>query len=66
MHTVKSVASTKRKRRFPHFLQKGYWDGGGIWRPGLFVSTVGINGAISQKSICDQGEQDTGHTQLEF
>ena len=66
VNTLKSVTSKKLKQRFSHFLQKVYWDGGGIWRPGFFVSTVGINETIIQKYVRDQGEQDTGQAQLEF
>ncbi len=66
VNTLKSVTSKNLKQRFPHFLQKVYWDGGGIWSQGFFVSTVGINEAINQRYIRDQKEQGTGQAQLEF
>ena len=66
VNTVKSVTSKHLKQRFSHFLQKGYWDGGGIWSQGFFVSTVGINEVIIQRYIREQGEQDSGQAQLEF
>jgi len=63
---LKAVTSLKLKQRFPHFLQKAYWDGGGIWSKGFFVSTVGINEAIIRRYVRYQGEQDTGQAQLDF
>ena len=66
VNTMKSATSKHLKQRFPHFLQKVYWDGGGIWSQGFFVSTVGINEAIIQRYIREQGEQDSGQAQLEF
>jgi putative transposase len=64
--TLKSVTSARMKEKFPHFLGKVYWDGGGIWGRGFFVSTVGINEAIIRHYVRYQGEQDTGQAQLEF
>jgi putative transposase len=64
--TLKSVTSARLKEKFPHFLRKVSWDGGGIWGRGFFVSTVGINEAIIQRYVQYQGEQDTGQAQLEF
>ncbi len=66
VNTMKSVSSKNLKQRFPHFLQKVYWDGGGIWSQGFFVSTVGINEAVIQRYIREQGKQDSGQVQLEF
>ena len=63
--TVKSVTSRQVKEKVPHFLGKVYWDGGGIWGRGSFVSTVGINEAIIRPYVRYQGEQDTGQAQLE-
>ncbi len=66
VETLKSVTSRMLKEKFAHFLRKGYWHGGAIWRPGFFVSTVGINEQIIQQYIRHQGTQDTGQAQLEF
>ena len=66
VNTMKSVSSKNLKQRFPHFLQKVYWDGGGIWSQGFFVSTVGINEAVIQRYIREQGKQDSGQVQLNF
>jgi putative transposase len=63
---LNSVTSRQLKESVPHFLRKVYWDGGGIWGRGLFVSTVGINDAIIRRYGRYQGEQDTGQAQLEF
>jgi len=64
--TLKSVTSAGLKEKFPHFLRKVYWDGGGIWGRGLFMSTGGINEAIIRRYVRYQSEQDTGQAQLEF
>jgi putative transposase len=64
--TLKSVTSAHMKEKFPHFLGKVYWDGGGVWGRGFFVSPVGINEAIIRRYVRYQGEQDTGQAQLEF
>ncbi|MGD9727266.1 MAG: transposase [Nitrospiraceae bacterium] len=31
VETLKSVTSRRLKEKFPHYLAKVYWDGGGIW-----------------------------------
>jgi len=64
--TLKSVTRAGLKEKFPHFLRQVYWDGGGIWGGGLFVSTGGINEAIIRRYVRYHSEQDTGHAQLEF
>lgn len=66
VETMKTVSSLKLKQQFPHFLQKVYWDGAGIWSKGFFVSTVGINETIIRSYVRYQGKQDTGQAQLEF
>jgi putative transposase len=45
VETLKSVTSRRLKEKFQHYLAKVYWDGGGIWARGFFVSTVGLNEA---------------------
>jgi len=64
--TLKSVTSAGLKEKFPHFLRKVHWDGGGTWGRGLFVRTVGINEAIIRRYVQYQSEQDTGQAQREF
>ena len=64
--TLKSVTSRELWAKFPHFLPKVYWDGGGVWTRGFFVSTVGITEAIIRRYVRYQGEQDTGQAELEF
>ena len=66
VNILKSVSSKCLKQCFPPFLQIVYWDGGGIWSQGLFVSTVGINESLIQRYLRDQGKQDTGQAQREF
>ena len=66
VETMKSVTSTKLKEKFSHFLNKVYWDGGGIWTRGFFVSTVGVNEAVIKNYVKYQGQQDTGQAKLEL
>jgi putative transposase len=40
IETLKSVSSGRLKMKFPHFLSKVYWDDGGIWARGFFVSRL--------------------------
>ena len=64
--TMKSITSKRMREKFPHFLQKIYWDDKGIWARGFFVSTVGINEATIRKYIRYQGKQDAGQAELEL
>ena len=64
--TMKSVTSARLREKFPHFLTKVYWDNGGIWARGFFVSTVGINETVIRKYVRYQGQQDAGQTQFEW
>ena len=66
VETLKSVTSRRLKEKFPHFLKKVYWDGGGIWAQGFFVSTVGINEEIIRRYVRHQGQQDAGQTKFEW
>ena len=66
VETLKSVTSRQLQEKFPHVLSKVYWDGGGVWARGLFASTVGINEATIRHYVQHQGEQETGHAQLEW
>lgn len=64
--TLKTNTSRALRIKFPHFLNKVYWDNGGIWSKGFFVSTVGINEEIIRQYVQHQGEEDTGQAQLEL
>ena len=66
VETMKKNTSRALREKFLHFLGKVYWDGGGIWSKGFFVSTVGINEEIIKRYIQMQGEEDAGQAQLEF
>jgi len=48
VETLKKHTSRALSERFA-FLAKAYWDREGIWSPGYFVSTVGINEAIIRR-----------------
>ena len=43
VETIKKNTSRSLRVKFSRFLSKVYWDGGGIWSKGFFVSTVGID-----------------------
>ena len=66
VEVLKSVMAMRLKMKFPHFLGKVYWDGGGIWARGFFVSTVSINESVIRKYVRYQGQQDAGQAKLEF
>lgn len=62
---IKSNTSKALKEKFG-FLEKVYWDGGGIWGVGYFVSTVGINGKTIKRYVEMQGREDAGQAELEI
>ena len=66
VEVIKSVTSRRMKEKFPHFLEKVYWDGGGIWSKGFFVSTVGINEAVIRRYVKYQGQEDAAQTKFEW
>ena len=66
VNVMKSNTSRALRKKFSHFLKKVYWDGGGIWSKGYFVSTVGIDEEIIRRYVQMQGEEDAGQAQLEL
>ncbi len=66
VETLKSVASRQLNKKFPHMVRRVYWDGERVWARGVFASTVGINEATIRPYERHQGEQETGHAQLEL
>ena len=62
---IKAKTGLLMRRKFP-FLDKVYWGIGGIWSPGYFVSTTGINEKTIRKYIEMQGQEDSGQAKLEF
>lgn len=63
---IKTNTSKALREKFSHFLKKVYWDNGGIWSKGFFVSTVGINEEIIKHYVQMQGKEDAGQAQLEL
>ena len=61
---VKQNTSRELKQRFP-FLKKVYWGTDAVWSEGYFVSTVGIDEAVIQAYIENQGKKDAGQTKFE-
>ena len=62
---IKKNTSRALREKF-QFLDKVYWDRGGIWSKGDFVSTVGITEEIIRRYVAKQGQEDAGQAQLEF
>lgn len=65
VEAIKSNTSHKMKEKFL-YLRKVYWDEGGIWAAGFFVSTAGINEEIIKNYVKMQGEHDSGQLTLEL
>jgi len=65
VETLKKNTSRHLRKKF-RFLDKVYWDNGGIWLRGYFVSTVGINEEVIRKYVEMQGKEDTGQAELEL
>ena len=61
---VKQNTSREMKQKFP-FLKKVYWGTDAVWSEGYFVSTVGIDEAVIQPYIENQGKKDAGQTKFE-
>ena len=62
---VKQNSSRELKQKFP-ILRKVYWGTDSIWSDGYFVSTVGIDEAVIQAYIENQGKKDAGQTKFEI
>jgi putative transposase len=65
VETIKKNTSRVLREKF-RFLDKVYWDRGGIWSKGYFASTVGITEEIIRRYAAKQGQEDAGQAQLEF
>jgi putative transposase len=62
---VKQNTSREMKQKFS-FLRKVYWGTDAVWSEGYFVSTVGIDEAVIQAYIENQGKKDAGQTKFEI
>ena len=62
---VKQNTARELKQKFP-FLKKVYWGTDSVWSEGYFVSTVGIDEAVIQTYIENQGKKDAGQTKFEI
>ena len=62
---IKTNTSQGMKDAFP-FLKQVYWGTTAFWSEGYFVSTVGINQAIIQSYIKQQGAEDENKTAMLF
>lgn len=62
---IKQNTSRELKQKFP-FMKDVYWGTNAVWSEGYFVSTVGINEAMIQKYIENQGKKDSGQIRLGF
>ena len=62
---IKQNTSRELRQKFP-FLKQVYWGTEAVWSEGYFVSTVGIDEAVIQAYIEDQGKKDAGQTKFEI
>lgn len=62
---IKSKTSLQLKHKFQIF-QQIYWDRGGIWSVGYFVSTVGADEKVIRRYVAEQGKEDEGQAQLDW
>ena len=62
---IKQNTSRELKQKFP-FLKQVYWGTQAIWSDGYFVSTIGVDEAVIQAYIKNQGKKDAGQTKFEF
>jgi len=62
---IKQNTSRRIKQKFP-FIKQVYWGTDAIWSEGYFVSTVGVNEAVIQAYIKNQGKKDAGQTKFEI
>ncbi len=66
VNIIKSNSAKSMRKKFP-FLDGMYEkEGVGIWSPGYFVSTVGVNEETIRKYIEHQGQEDAGQVKLVF
>ena len=61
---IKQNTSRGMKQKFP-FLRKVYWGTDAVWSEGYFASTVGIDEAVIQAYIENQGKKDAEQTKFE-
>jgi putative transposase len=60
---IKQNTARELKQKFP-YLKKVYWGIEAIWSEGYFVSTVGIDEAVMERYIEEQGKKDAGQTKF--
>jgi putative transposase len=62
---IKQNTAKELKQKFT-FLKEVYWGTESIWSEGYFVSTLGLDKAIIEKYIDNQGKKDSGQTRIGF
>ena len=62
---IKQSTLWELKQKFP-FLREVYWGTDAVWSEGYFVSTAGIDEAMIQAYIEEQGKKDAGQTKFEI
>jgi putative transposase len=62
---IKQNTARELKQKFP-LIKKVYWGTDAVWSEGYFVSTVGIDEAVMERYIEEQGKQDAGQTKFEM
>ena len=62
---IKQNTAKGLKKKFP-FLRQVYWGTEAVWSEGYFVSTVGIDEAVIDQYVKNQGKKDLGQIHLGF
>jgi len=62
---MKQRTSSELRKKFG-WLGRRYWKENGVWSPGYFVSTIGVERERILKYIEHQERQDSGQAKLEL
>ena len=66
VNILKTNTARMMSKKFPFLKQVYRGMDDGIWSPGYFVSTVGVNESTIESYITLQGKEDSGQAQLEL
>ena len=63
VETIKKNTSRELRRKF-RFIRDTYREDIGIWSPGYFVATVGMDEKMIKRYVEMQGKEDSGQTKF--
>ena len=64
VNILKTNTARMMSKKFPFLKHVYHGMDDGIWSPGYFVSTVGVNESTIESYIALQGKEDSGQAQL--